>query len=44
MVLTFVMFPISLFANILVVSPHPDDDVIVPQGSYRALQKNETVM
>jgi LmbE family N-acetylglucosaminyl deacetylase len=44
MVLTFVMFPISLFANILVVSPHPDDDVISSAGIiYRALQRNEPV-
>ena len=36
--------PLSVSANILVISPHPDDDIIACSGViYRALQRDEAV-
>ena len=38
------LLPWSAYANILIISPHPDDDVIIASGViYRALQRGEPV-
>ena len=43
-VIIICLIPFSTHANILIVSPHPDDDVIIASGViYRALERGEPV-